>query len=762
MERQELSTENNIQQIEKKEFSEMKGRLASIIRQVSGKEDVVITTKLSSAEIMHLIKMGEDPSNVWFQRDIIDPQTRKTKGTLVHIPERIFESHEDVVKGKAAHEAGHVAITRFSQFIPDEVLQNLGFHHLILAVEERPTDQIVRERFSGAGQWVDIARKDSIAQTNTLGKSKDRLGYIPKANQLGTLFVYGKQYEEIPPYFDQDVVNTYKKLEIYVHTIEHTLPNEGAPEEEVLEKAKERYKATYKNLWPEVKKLVEQDLELEKLRQLLLEAMREKKQEQEKQTLEETKNSGQKETLEKTKSDTNQIEEALKSLDEEFQKELESILKDALEEQGKKRGKKNQESGDIGEPLKDLAQEPVGKEKKENTPLKKSGEEIDEDIPIPMNVLNQKLIEALEKAYNKLPDNLKEALKEKAKKVLEKLEDEFVRNLSPELIKNQGETHREYEERIEKEKEEIQTKKALIREKQKINEELKEIERHQAAIHASREVYDKFYEELRSLDEKLYRELAEIFTPNIKRTVKLKSDGSKINLPAVFRWESGRGGGAQKIDNKIFETVHLPEKKDYVFTLLNDLSGSMQQFDKYIEDFKAKIIFAEVLNRLGVKNEILGFQNQVITFKTFDEELNDDIRKKMSGMLLEVVNKNPGGNNRADSNFDGPCLLEASRGLAVQPGKEKFLIVISDGMPTGPRTMDKNPLKYLAEAVETIIKNTDQKLIGLGLGVGTEHVKDFYPTSFPNISINELSEILADILQDIILNPKKYSFKPRI
>ncbi|MDO8676577.1 MAG: hypothetical protein Q7K16_02915 [Candidatus Azambacteria bacterium] len=720
-----LESPKNTDKIEKKDLSEMKDRLALIIKQISGKKDVVVKTELLPGEILELTKIGQDPQNAWFQRDIKDPKTGEVTGSLVRIPEKIFESSEEVAKGKAAHEAGHVAITRFGRFVPDKVLQELGFHHLLLAVEELPTDQVVRDRYAGAGRWIDQSRKDSAVEGEILYKTKNKLGYIPKSSQLNDLFVYGRHYEEITDRFDQGVIDLYKKLKIHLDEIENTLPPEGAPEKDIIEQSKERYRITYKKLWPEVKKLVEEDLERERLRQMLQQA--------------EQGNEGQGDEKESTAKDQesleNQAKEALKSLGEEFQKELKKSLEEFKE-----------------------AISEAGEEAEEEVPMQKPGDRGSVDTPIPMDKFSEKLIEALQKAYDKLPKNLKKALEERAQKVLKEIEDQFVSDLSPELAKG-GETHEEYEERVEGEKREAETKEEQVKSQRMIQKEIQEIERHQAALASSKEIYEKTYQELRELDEQLYRELEEIFIPNIKRTTKLKSSGSKINLPAVFRWESGRKGGAGQIDSKIFESVHLPEKKDYVFTLLNDLSGSMSEGGKSVEDFKAKILFAEVLNRLGVKNEILGFQDQVINFKKFDEELTDDIRKKLSGMLLEVYNKNPNGHNKAEENYDGPCLLEASRGLEAQPGKEKFLIVISDGLPTGPHNFHKDPGEYLTKAVETILKNTNQKLIGLGLGSETEHVNDFYPTSFPNISVEQLSGLLSNLLKDMIINPQKYSYE---
>jgi len=177
--------------------------------------------------------------------------------------------------------------------------------------------------------------------------------------------------------------------------------------------------------------------------------------------------------------------------------------------------------------------------------------------------------------------------------------------------------------------------------------------------------------------------------------------------------------------------------------------------EKIRETFKAVILLTEVLNRLGITNEILGFQDQVITFKEFSQDLNDAIRKKITGMVAEAYGENPGGHNNPSDNDDGPCVMEASQSLSRQPGREKFLLVLSDGEPAGSRSDSHD----LHETVEAILNETDQKLVGIGLGEGAVHVRDFYPTSMSGIKIEELAEKIGNLLKDMIENPAAYNYK---
>ncbi|MFH0946283.1 MAG: hypothetical protein V2A76_13870, partial [Planctomycetota bacterium] len=111
-------------------------RLATIIRTISSRPDLQVTTELDPVTMLQMAQQGKDARREWFRMTQYDPLTREVVREYVHIPPEISESNEDVAKGKAAHEAGHVAITRFGEFVPDEVIQELGFHGAMAAAEE--------------------------------------------------------------------------------------------------------------------------------------------------------------------------------------------------------------------------------------------------------------------------------------------------------------------------------------------------------------------------------------------------------------------------------------------------------------------------------------------------------------------------------------------------------------------------------------------------------------------------------------------------
>src|SRR4030065_636149 len=99
-------------------------RLREIIRTVSGKKDLEVTTEVDLNTFLKGAMEGRDVDKEWFWQKEKDPKT----------------------------------------------------------------GQGVRERYSGAGRWVDEARKDDVSKAPKI--PQENLGYVPKFAQLSNLIVY--------------------------------------------------------------------------------------------------------------------------------------------------------------------------------------------------------------------------------------------------------------------------------------------------------------------------------------------------------------------------------------------------------------------------------------------------------------------------------------------------------------------------------------------------------------------------------------------
>ncbi|MCL5795651.1 MAG: VWA domain-containing protein, partial [Patescibacteria group bacterium] len=295
---------------------------------------------------------------------------------------------------------------------------------------------------------------------------------------------------------------------------------------------------------------------------------------------------------------------------------------------------------------------------------------------------------------------------------------------------------------------------AETKESGKIEQESKELKKYRDLIEKTLKkdlnIYEQYRRELLPIIDKLEQDLREIFVA--RRTGEWLSGfkiGKRIDIKKRIQEKAKE---ISVVESKAWQKRELPSEKDYAITLLNDLSGSMRG-EKIQEDFKAKIVISEVLNRLSVNTEILGFNDRIYEYQKFGENMSQEIRENMGGILEEVRDFSDTG--KANWNDDGWALEQASERLNKQRAKEKFLIVLSDGLPEESSMHPRSQFE-LSKIVDRVLKETNQKLIGIGIGPGTKHVEKYYPNSIANVSTKELSEKLAGLIREVIANYDKF------
>ncbi|MEZ4317366.1 MAG: hypothetical protein R3F61_07670 [Myxococcota bacterium] len=197
--------------------------------------------------------------------------------------------------------------------------------------------------------------------------------------------------------------------------------------------------------------------------------------------------------------------------------------------------------------------------------------------------------------------------------------------------------------------------------------------------------------------------------------------GQRLDLRAAMRFE------ARPDALGLWQRKTVPERSDPRFLLLVDLSGSMAG-DPIHWGFRGTVLLSEVLARLELPFAVYGFQDRVIPFKRFDQPLQV-ASAALSTMPLEVSGSRPGGHNRPEHNWDGPVLEAACEVLLEAPSRSPVLIVVSDGLPSGPSDAEG----ALRRAVQAVSRRAN--LIGLGLGPGTGHVRSFYDNAVADVPL---------------------------
>lgn len=262
-------------------------------------------------------------------------------------------------------------------------------------------------------------------------------------------------------------------------------------------------------------------------------------------------------------------------------------------------------------------------------------------------------------------------------------------------------------------------------------------------IGAEGNVYETYREEMIPVIDKLEQDLREIFVA--RRASRWETGfktGKRIDIQKRIQ---EKAKSIPAMESRAWQKRERPQEKDYAITLLVDLSGSMTLNDKIKETFKAVVVLTEVLNRLSINVEILGFNEYLHEYQEFKQPISRDIRQNMGNMLEEVYS------DGAEYNDDGWALGQASARLAKQDADQKFLIVLSDGLPA-PSSEHSSSEYDLNKVVAEILAKTDQKLIGLGIGQGTEHVANYYPNNLANIDLHQMAQKLADLIEEVILN----------
>jgi cobaltochelatase CobT len=253
-------------------------------------------------------------------------------------------------------------------------------------------------------------------------------------------------------------------------------------------------------------------------------------------------------------------------------------------------------------------------------------------------------------------------------------------------------------------------------------------------------LYDKTYEKVSHIINGLTNDLRNVFRDRKKDKMQTgKKSGSRIN---IGRRITELAEKILPIESRAWERRSAPDEKDYAISLLVDLSGSMRG-NKISETFKAVVVLAEVLNKIGIKTEILGFNNKIYEYLNFGEKMTKSIREKMSVMSSEV------SSHGANWNDDGWALEQTSKRLNNQREKVKILISLSDGVP---EPSEIHAGWDLGKVISSIMEKMKIKLIGLGIGSGTSHVSSYYPKSIANVSVEEMAEQIAKVVKEAIVN----------
>jgi hypothetical protein len=732
------------------------------------------------------VKLGEPGGGSFF-----NPEDCSITFDPLHIKE-----NSELAIFIAGHEGAHRAITLHPKELglsPEkirELYSQIGFGYFQNVIEDPAVNTWMGERFPGLKPYTEknydqqLKEENAVLSRPDVQRIAEQLGYWPKFAQYGSEVIRDWHQGRFSQKLDPAVERALKRTIADARKSISTIPNpEKSERKEIIQTAQERFKINTEYIWPEVKKLVEMDLHTEEQRQMLEDFRQKQKElEQKRKEMEEAQKEGNTQKQEELQKEIEGLEKELdpfnglpEDVKKELQEQIDKAIQEAAEKLNKEIGEKQKQAQEakqrqeqLDEEIKDLeekAKSAQGKEKEElekqiqekkaerleqeikqkqiEKDLKNIQDTLDniqsgEEMPYPEDKLSEKTKQELEKLFNKLPRQKRKELKDRAQKQLEDFEDEINKDLEGKLNEDKPESHKERREREAKEREAEKEKERAEKEKKEIEQKLEKLRREKMTE------YDKAYEEVADIINPLYVRLKKFFLP--ERHPKWKKGyptGSRLDLEKAMQAEAD-----PRYLEKIWERKTIPHKFDYRFSILVDLSGSMRG-EKIEETFKGVVVLAEVLEKLGIQYEILGFSDTSELFKEWEEKLNKESRDKLAKM------KNWGGQDTNTAEATQKAYQELLKNL----GKNNFLITLTDGQP--------NNAEALKDELKKIVKEKKVKLVGIGLGPDTEFVKDFYRASFSldKMKVSEeerrqgkkdFAEAFADLLEDMIRHPENY------
>mgnify|MGYP003396869614 CR=1 FL=1 len=261
------------------------------------------------------------------------------------------------------------------------------------------------------------------------------------------------------------------------------------------------------------------------------------------------------------------------------------------------------------------------------------------------------------------------------------------------------------------------------------------------------------------------RQLERAFTARNKSLWQQGQTKGKMSSGNLYRLTAG--------DDKIFKKKIEHRTSDIAVSLVVDCSGAMSGRKIYTAMCAAWVV-SEVLTKLGVDNEVIGFTTmhyesdhaqslyrelskeydhgrswdrcepiRMPVFKAFSERFGIEQKKRMASYMHI--------NGSLKNNVDGESVQYAYDRLAKQASKGKpkgkTMIVFSDGMPAAAMSSSKlnNHLKEVVKRMEKEGTNV------VGVGICSDSVQHFYRKNVKMDNVEELPGIVLTQLRDALL-----------
>lgn len=218
-------------------------------------------------------------------------------------------------------------------------------------------------------------------------------------------------------------------------------------------------------------------------------------------------------------------------------------------------------------------------------------------------------------------------------------------------------------------------------------------------------------------------------------------------------------------DDRVFSRKHESTSKDVAVELVVDCSGSMNG-SKIHTAAQAAYALSAVLERLNIKNEVIGFTTKDIG-SSAQKELSDTTRtsgvrfSRIEGIYMPILKgyeermtanvKERFGwlpnTNILRSNVDGESVEVAARRLLARREESKVMLVLSDGYPAAAGSRGD-----LEQHLKRVVKDIDSSGIRIvGIGIQSDSVQKFYPKSLVIQKVADLPAVVIKELRHLLM-----------
>lgn len=236
----------------------------------------------------------------------------------------------------------------------------------------------------------------------------------------------------------------------------------------------------------------------------------------------------------------------------------------------------------------------------------------------------------------------------------------------------------------------------------------------------------------------------------------------RVNASSLYKLKTG--------DDRVFRRRQTEGKtKDVAVTVLMDLSGSMSHNARIERAVEAGYAMGQVLSRVGVDFELLGFTTKYQTLNSEERKTMNDEENKMGRQysrydriympVFKSFTERFGSEQKKrmavtphyldmSGNLDGESVEYACERLMKRPNERKVLFVLSDGQPAAMGDFHAQHWHL----VSTVKKFSELGIDIFGIGIETDVVKNFYPDYAVLNDVSSLPTTLMEQLRRVMLD----------